>query len=172
MQLTEHLYRPLTENTTARPAFKVQPGAEKLEAWVRRYGTNSTSYVLLEGPKRYFTSPQADGFIAYQITAGVPVIGGDPICAPNDAHALLKEFEKAMNGRPVCAYQVTAELLGVFRRAGFEDIQIGNEAIFDLSCFTLAGGAMELVRAATNKARREGVVILEHHPFALGAAEV
>lgn len=172
MQLTKHIYHPLAENTTPGPLFELQPGRAQLENWVRRYGKNSTSYVLLEGPKRYFTSPRVDGFIAYQIRAGVPVIGGDPVCDPNDGHALLKEFDAAMNGRPVCAYQVSPELLRAYRCAGFEDVQIGNEAIFDLTSFTLAGGQMELVRAATNKARREGVVILEHHPFALGAAEV
>jgi phosphatidylglycerol lysyltransferase len=31
---------------------------------------------------------------------------------------------------------------------------------------------MELVRAATNKARREGVVVSEHHPFAPGAIKL
>jgi phosphatidylglycerol lysyltransferase len=172
MQLTEHIYHPLAENTIARPPFEVQPGRVQLENWVRRYGTNSTSYVLLEGPKRYFISPRVDGFIAYQISAGVPVIGGDPVCDPNDAHLLLQEFETAMNGRPICAYQVSPELLRAYRRAGFEDVQIGNEAVFNLCSFSLAGGQMELVRAATNKARRAGVVILEHHPFSLGAAEV
>jgi lysylphosphatidylglycerol synthetase-like protein (DUF2156 family) len=59
-----------------------------------------------------------------------------------------------------------------FRDAGFRDIQIGKEAIFDLSRFSLAGGLMELVRAATNKARREGVVVSEHRPFALGGRSV
>ena len=29
----------------------------KLDSWVRRYGTSSNSYVLLEGSKSYFTSP-------------------------------------------------------------------------------------------------------------------
>jgi phosphatidylglycerol lysyltransferase len=59
-----------------------------------------------------------------------------------------------------------------FRDAGFRDIQIGKEAIFDLSRFSLAGGLMELVRAATNKARREGVVVSEHRPFALAGRSV
>jgi len=155
-----------------KPSFEVQPGRETLEAWVRRYGSNSTSYVLLEGSKRYFTTPRVDGFLAYQFSAGVAVIGGDPICAFVDAQQLLEDFLKAMRGRPVCAYQVSPEMLPSFRLAGFRDIQIGNEAMFDLARFTLAGGEMELVRAATNKARREGVVILEHYPFALGAEEI
>src|SRR5215510_12739250 len=155
-----------------KPSLEVCPEREKLEAFVSQFGTNSSSYVLLEGSKRYFTSPNVNGFIAYQLSAGVAVIGGDPVCAPADGYTLLKEFLLAMRGRPVCAYQVTPETLDAFRQAGFRDVQIGNEAIFDLNRFTLAGGQMELVRAATNKARREGVVVSEHHPFAEGAEPI
>jgi phosphatidylglycerol lysyltransferase len=72
----------------------------------------------------------------------------------------------------VGAYQVSPDMRDAFREAGFKDIQIGKEAIFDLKRFSLAGGLMELVRAATNKARREGVVVSEHRPFALGARSV
>jgi len=119
--------------------------------------------------KSYFTSPQVDGFIAYQIRAGVAVIGGDPVCAPDQAVHLIKDFIEQMKGRRVAAYQVSPEMLNAFRAAGFGDIQVGKEAIFDLRRFSLAGGDMELVRAATNKARREQVVVSEHMPFALGA---
>jgi phosphatidylglycerol lysyltransferase len=63
-------------------------------------------------------------------------------------------------------------MLEAFRQTGFADMQVGKEAVFDLRRFTLAGGEMELVRAATNKARREGVVVTEHHPFAMGAGHV
>ena len=160
---------PLTGRTYNKPILQIRPGRDRLEAWIRKYGTNSSSYVLLEGPKRYFTSPRVDGFIAYQVSAGVAVIGGDPICAPEDVALLLDDFLFEMDGTPVCAYQITPETLSAFRRTGFKDVQIGSEAIFDLNKFTLAGGKMELVRAATNKAKREGVVVFEHFPFALGA---
>ncbi|HSB27365.1 MAG TPA: DUF2156 domain-containing protein [Pyrinomonadaceae bacterium] len=157
--------------TPLTPSLEVHPGRDQLENWVRSYGTNSSSYVLLEGTKRYFTSPDIDGFIAYQTCSGVAVLGGDPVCAPENSERLIRAFVSSMRGRPVCAYQITPETLSAFRHAGFRDVQIGNEAVFDLTRFTLAGGQMELVRAATNKARREGVVVLEHHPFALGAEE-
>jgi len=74
--------------------------------------------------------------------------------------------------RPVGAYQVSPDVLAAFRQEGFADVQIGKEAIFSLDQFTLCGGKMELVRAATNKARRAGVVVSEHDPFAFGAAAV
>jgi phosphatidylglycerol lysyltransferase len=155
-----------------KPLIWPAPARAKLESWVDRYGINSTSYVLLEGPKQYFTSPRVDGFLAYQIRAGVAVIGGDPVCSCRQAPELIRDFAAAMTGCPVGAYQVTPHMRDAFQEAGFNDIQIGKEAIFDLSRFSLAGGLMELVRAATNKARREGVVVSEHRPFALGAGAV
>jgi phosphatidylglycerol lysyltransferase len=139
-----------------------------LDSWVRRYGTNSSSYVLLEGAKSYFTSARTDGFLAYQMSAGIALIAGDPVCPRGEAAKLIHDFVAAMK-KPVGAYQVSPTMLEAFRQEGFADVQVGKEAIFDLHRFTLAGGQMELVRAATNKARREGVVVTEHHPFANGA---
>jgi phosphatidylglycerol lysyltransferase len=121
--------------------------------------------VLLEGPKSYFTSPDVDGFLAYQISAGIALIAGDPVCAPGDARRLIHDFSSAVM-KPVGAYQVSPVTLEAFRQEGFADVQIGKEAVFALDQFTLCGGKMELVRAATNKARRAGVVVSEHDPFA------
>jgi phosphatidylglycerol lysyltransferase len=150
-----------------RSRHNTQPTLAKLESWVRRYGSNSSSYVLLEGSKRYFTTPSVDGFLAYQISAGIAVIAGDPVCRERQESLLIEKFVRSMNGHPICAYQVSPTSLAAFRRCGFADVQVGKEAVFDLSRFTLAGGEMELVRAATNKAKREGVVVTEHNPFAV-----
>lgn len=149
-----------------RPTLERLPARDELRQAVQRYGYNTTSYVLLEGPKSYFTASALDGFLAYQISAGVAVIGGDPVCDPTQAATLLQAFRAEMGWRPVCAYQVSPLFLDAFRAAGCDAVQVGVEAVFDLAKFTLAGGKMELVRAATNKARREGVVISEHNPFA------
>src|ERR1044072_4504456 len=143
----------------------------QLDLWVKRYGTNSNSYVLLEGPKSYFTPPDVAGFLSYQISAGIALIAGDPVCAPGDARRLIHDFSSAVM-RPVGAYQVSPGMLEAFRQEGFADVQIGKEAVFALDQFTLRGGKMELVRAATNKARRAGVVVSEHHPFAQNAEAI
>ena len=152
-----------------RPVLQSVPARDELLAWVRRFGYNSSSYVLLEGPKQYFRTPLIEGFLAYQSSAGVAVLGGDPVCAPEMAAVLLREFRDSVRPHPVCAYQVSPQMLPAFHEAGFDSAQIGVEAVFDLRAFTLAGKAMELVRAATNKARREGVVVTEHDPFVASA---
>ncbi|HKE56350.1 MAG TPA: DUF2156 domain-containing protein, partial [Pyrinomonadaceae bacterium] len=162
-------FRHQRAHSLNRSRHNTQPTLAKLESWVRRYGSNSSSYVLLEGSKRYFTTPGVDGFLAYQMCAGVAVIAGDPVCRQQQEPLLIEEFVQAMNGQPICAYQVSPTSLAGFRSCGFADVQVGKEAVFDLSRFTLAGGEMELVRAATNKAKREGVVVTEHNPFAADA---
>ena len=149
----------------------MQIGKPQLDSWIRRYGASSNSYVLLEGPKSYFTSPNVDGFLAYQVSRGVALIAGDPVCAPEDARRLINDFALAMM-KPIGAYQVSPWMLSAFREAGFDDVQIGKEAIFDLNRFSLGGGKMELVRAATNKARRAQLVVSEHDPFAFGAEPI
>jgi len=153
------------------PPPSYSPTQATLDSWVRRYGTNSSSYVLLEGAKSYFTSARVDGFLAYQTSAGIALIAGDPLCSPCDAEKLIHDFVSTIK-KPVCAYQVSPSTLAAFRKEGFSDIQIGKEAIFYPQRFKLAGGRMELVRAATNKARREGVVVIEHHPFAKGSQSI
>src|SRR5689334_20418367 len=100
----------------------------KLDSWIRSYGTNSNSYVLLEGPKSYFTSPGVDGFLAYQVSGGVALIAGDPVCAPHQARRLIRDFASAVM-RPVGAYQVSPSMLEAFRGEGFGDVQIGKDAV-------------------------------------------
>ena len=169
MQSVKRFPKRYLAHAAIKPLMWRAPARAELELWVHRYGINSTSYVLLEGPKQYFTSPRVDGFLAYQVRAGTAIIGGDPVCSRSQAPELIRDFVASMTKCSVGAYQVSPEMRDAFRDAGFKDIQIGKEAVFDLRRFSLAGGLMELVRAATNKARREGVVVSEHRPFALGA---
>jgi len=172
MQLAIKPQRSRSAQTNSRLRFLFAPARADLELWIRRYGFNSVSYVLLEGSKKYFVSPRVDGFLAYQISAGVCVIGGDPVCSPAQAPLLIQDFQDAMSEHSIGAYQVSPRMIDAFRRAGFNDVQVGKEAVFDLKRFGLRGGQMELVRAATNKARREGIVVSEHDPFSAGASEV
>src|SRR5204862_6448276 len=83
-----------------RPAVKPllwpAPARAKLESWVNRHGLNSTSDVLLEGPKQYFTSPRVHGFPAYHVRAGASVVGGDPVCSPLQSPVLTRNFVAAI----------------------------------------------------------------------------
>ena len=100
----------------------------KLDSWVRCYGTNSNSYVLLEGPKSYFTTPAVDGFLAYQVSAGVALIAGDPVCAPHQARRLIHDFTSVMR-RPVRGTMelLTTEILRLLHDEGYHMASMGND---------------------------------------------
>src|SRR6476661_5576058 len=100
MQAAKTLRKLRIVSSVPKSRLELTIARTKLEAWVRRYGTNSSSYVLLEGSKSYFTSPAVDGFIAYKIKAGVAVVGGDPVCPPGQARKLISDFIGSLRGRP------------------------------------------------------------------------
>lgn len=140
------------------------PSRSELLATLSRHGAHSASYVLLEGGKQYATADGVDGFLGYDTRGGVTVIAGDPVCDPADAARLIAALLAQRGRRHVCAIGVRSEMLPAFRACGFDAVCIGSEAMFDLKRFTLAGGARAAVRAARNKASREGVRVAEYHP--------
>jgi phosphatidylglycerol lysyltransferase len=145
------------------------PSIEQLTAWVEAHGAHTASYVLLEGDKRIVTAPAVDGFLAYERRACVPIVAGDPVCAPEQAAALLHALRRRVWPAPVLSYATRPEMLDACHHAGFGAVAIGAEPVFDPRTFTLAGGARATVRAAVNHARREGVTVIEHHPRKTGA---
>src|SRR5215510_4075372 len=90
MQSVRTFRRHHSALSLSRSSPEPEPTAAKLESWVKLYGSNSSSYVLLEGSKRYFTSANVDGFLAYQMSGGIAVIAGDPVCPPHQASLLVK----------------------------------------------------------------------------------
>lgn len=151
-------------SAVARNRAAATPARSELLAALSRHGAHSASYVLLEGGKQYATADGVDGFLGYDTRGGVTVIAGDPVCTAADAPRLIATLMARRGGRHVCAIGVRSEMLPAFRACGFDAVGIGSEAVFDLQRFTLSGGAMAAVRAARNKAVREGVRVAEYHP--------
>ncbi len=109
MQSVSTFLKVYVGHPAGKPLIRPVTARAKLESWVNRYGINSTSYVLLEGPKQYFTSPRVDGFLAYQMRTGVAVIGGDPVCSRRQAPELVRDFVDAMTGCPIASCQVSPD---------------------------------------------------------------
>lgn len=113
------------------------PSCDALEKWIERFGAHTASYVLLEGNERYVCLTGVEGFVAYELRAGFPIVAGDPVYDPDDAAKLLRAVKRATRPRPVFAYAVRPEMLPAFRAAGFEAVPIGVEPTFDPRRFSL-----------------------------------
>lgn len=156
-----------------RPVLLRRPAAPEERAraagLVLRYGRSSLARFTLFEDKHYFFS-KGGSVIAYAVEGRVAVSLGDPIGPPADAGSAIVAFRDfcGANDWQAAFYQTLPDYLDQYRAAGFQPLHIGDEAIVDLSSFTLAGGASKSIRGAVRKLENLGFRA-ELHPAPLPA---
>lgn len=140
---------------------------EKIRALVVKYGQNPMSYLALESDKKYFLGNKIEGVVAYRVVRNIFVCCGDMICNPKDSRAFLKEVEDfcRQNDWKILFLNTTHYFLDVYKEHGFGSVKCGEDACFNLEEYGLSGGKMAKVRAAVNKANREGLTVHEYKPL-------
>ena len=156
------LLRPVLIHTRAHEEERKRAG-EIIMAHAR---TSLARFALLPD-KLYFFSP-GGSVIAYVPESHMAIALGDPIGPGEDAAAAVKSFGKmcASNDWQPVFYQTLPDHIKMYSSAGFETLQVGQEAIVDLSRFTLEGSENKNIRNAYSKMKREGFraeVILPPH---------
>jgi len=114
--------------------------------------------LALSGDKALFFSDAGDAFIMYAIQGKSWIAYTDPVGAPEAFESLAWAFfEEAYDSaaRPVF-YEVTEQHLPLWIEIGFSLHKIGEEAVVSLPDFSLAGRSFKKMRAAHNKALKEG----------------
>jgi len=111
---------------------------------------------LLDDKDFFFT--QNGSLISYVVENRVALALGDPIGPENDFRPALQAFREICSSNdwiPVF-YQITPEHLDVYKTLGFDALDVGQEAIVDLSKFTLDGSENKTLRNSYNKMVRNG----------------
>ena len=80
--------------------------------------------------------------------------------------SLVREFDQFCieNGFVSIYYRIPQESLGLYKRLGKKSFPIGEEAIVDLTTFTMDGGKMKPTRSAINRLTSEGFDIKIYQP--------
>ena len=133
---------------------------------VRRFGQNPMAYLALEEDKRYLFGQGVDGVAAYTVIGGVLVCCGDMICHPDDAPAFLAEIAEfaRRNAWAVLFVAVTDAMQDVYCQQGFGVAKLGEDACFELASYNLRGNQVAKVRAAVNRADKDGLTVEEYQP--------
>ena len=122
---------------------------------------DSLGYFATRDDKSYIFSPTGKAAVAYKVKAGVCMAAGDPIgdveAWPGAIEAWLRLTEQRAWIPAVLAVSETGG--EAYHRAGFDALEIGDEAVMEVPDFTLDGRAMRSVRQAVNRAQRAGYVI-------------
>ena len=122
---------------------------------------------MYEGPWSLYESERLDGGVPYALEHGTALAWGDPLCAPSDVPALLREFTDAMRARRlrVCMVPVQEDVAEIAMANGHAVLKIGEEPVFDLASWRRPrGNPGKKLRWACNHARRAGVVVEEYRP--------
>ncbi len=144
-----------------RPVLIRQPATaeerKRARQIVAAHGRASLARMALFDDKSYFFSANGT-LIAYAVKGRVALALGDPIGAEEDARASILEFKIfcAGNDWDPCFYQTHPEYLSMYKETGFKFFSIGEEAIVDLSVFTLEGKAGKEFRNVANRLGKLG----------------
>jgi phosphatidylglycerol lysyltransferase len=128
-------------------------------ALIETYGDSSLDFFKTWDDKFCFFSSTRAGVVGYGVAAHTAVSLGDPAAA-NEAEfrLVLEEFLDFCdaNGWRAAFHQVPAKHLADYQEAGFSTVKIGEEAVLDLTAFSLTGNARKSLRAAVNKLEKSG----------------
>jgi lysyl-tRNA synthetase, class II len=132
---------------------------EQLRALLAKHGgRDSLGYFALRTDKAVKFSPTGKAAVTYRPLGGVSLASGDPIGDPEAWPGAIDAWlaEAREHGWVPAVLGAGEEGATVLVRHGLEAIELGDEAIVEVSEFTLEGRPMRVVRQAYNRVQRAG----------------
>ena len=124
-------------------------------------GNSALDYFKTYPDKFLYFNEARTAFISFKITRHFALVLEDPVAGTVDEKvAMIKKFEERCeeNGFIAAYYRVPEESLAFYKSIGKKSIPIGEEAVLDLTTFTLDGGKMKTTRSAVNRLTGEGFI--------------
>jgi lysylphosphatidylglycerol synthetase-like protein (DUF2156 family) len=112
-------------------------------------------YALLDD-KQYFFTENGLAMVPYVLSGNLAVALADPVGAPRERRKAIAEFAlfcRHRDWQPVF-YEVSADFVPEYERAGLCVFKVGEEARLDAEHFTLKGREYQNLRTACNSARK------------------
>ena len=131
-----------------------------------RHGRSSQDFFKVRPDKSYFFSTDDQCFLAYRVGRDLAVVLGDPVGPDTAIEGIVRDFTQFCydNGWGVAFHQAMPDYLDVYERSGFKKLKVGDDAIVDLTQFTLEGKAAKTFRSKVNQLEKEGVHTQYYEP--------
>ena len=164
------LTRPVVDRRLSSGGALVGRRAAEIRARdiVRRHGTGTLDYFALRDDKQWFF--HRDSVVAYAVLGGVCLISPDPIGPFSERAHVWDSFRRFVdrNGWGLGVMGAGEAWLPTYQASGMRFVYIGDEAVVDLSQFSLEGGKMKGLRQAVNRVARYGYTVRFLDPANLG----
>jgi phosphatidylglycerol lysyltransferase len=155
------LYRPVKYRFLAKPNDRYR-AAEILT----QHGRTTQDFFKIWPDKSFFFSESERSFVAFSVGNNFAVVLGDPTGPAEEFSRLIQRFSEfcRLNGWRLAFHQATPEILDIYRQQGFRKFKVGDDAIVDLTEFTLDGKARKDIRTKFNQLEKCGVHVMRYDP--------
>ncbi len=126
------------------------------------YGNDVLDYFKTYPDKLLFLSADRQAFLAFKLTRYFACILGEPIGKDTEhIHGVYLEFEAycKKNGWVNMVHRVSSTSLDFYRSLGKRALPIGEEAIVDLTSFSLQGRKFKPLRNTVNHLEKENLTV-------------
>ncbi|WP_270583106.1 bifunctional lysylphosphatidylglycerol flippase/synthetase MprF [Bacillus smithii] len=139
--------------------FEMEVSDEKLLELLHHYGGNYLSHLAFLGDKSFFLSKDGNAFIQFSIIRDKVVVLGDPVGNEDSFYSLLNDLYKKADrfGYHIIFYQVQSKYMPMYHDFGNSFFKLGEEAIVDLTSFSLRGKRKAGLRSTKNRLKRENI---------------
>lgn len=122
------------------------------------HGRTAQDYFKHWPDKSYFFSSSRRSFLGYRVAGSYALVLGDPVGPEDDQGQTIREFVAFCQkcGWRVGFHQVGAGCLRIYEALGFRTLKVGDDAVVDVSTFSLSGSAMKEFRNTVNRLERMG----------------
>ncbi len=143
---------------------------QRARAIVGAYGDDTLAYFALRDDKQHFF--WGSSIVAYAVYHGVCLVSPDPIGPTAEREGVWAAFRvfAETSGWSVAVLGASADWLPVYRASGLRPVYMGDEAVVDVTRFTLDGSGAKPLRQAANRVRRAGYRVEFFDPARLPAA--
>ncbi|MCD8022439.1 MAG: phosphatidylglycerol lysyltransferase domain-containing protein [Lachnospiraceae bacterium] len=139
---------------------------ERAAGIVRAVGTDSQHGLTLNPQSSFYFGKSVCGVIPYTLTGKRAMSQGDPACALEDMGTLTDEyiaFCKEKGYKPVFN-SVSGEMADLLSARQYSVLKYGEEAILELTSYSLSGGKKGTLRRNVAKLDRAGIRSEEYCP--------
>ncbi|MCE5344983.1 MAG: phosphatidylglycerol lysyltransferase domain-containing protein [Bacteroidales bacterium] len=134
---------------------------------INRYGNSPLDFFKTYPDKSIFLSKDHDGFVSFKMTRQFAFVLENPVCKDDEALVkIVRDFDQFCieNGFVSIYYRIPEQSLDLYKNLGKKSFPIGEEAIVDLTTFTMEGGKIKPTRSAINRLTSEGFDIKIYQP--------
>ena len=139
--------------------YNSEEDRELAQGILEKYGNSALDYFKTYPDKFFFFSDNRDGFISFKVTRHFAIVLENPVCKDEDSLIrLIKSFDRfcVENGFESIYYRVPLQSLHIYKKLGKKSFPVGDEAIVNLTTFSLEGGKMKPTRNAINRLNADG----------------